>query len=238
MNSNTQDKFSQTIKPEKFSKYIDHTLLKPEATKENIKQLCQEAIEHDFAAVCINPCYVKLGHALTKHSTVKVCTVVGFPLGANLTEIKIMETQRAIADGAKEIDMVINIGALKSQDFDFVNQDIQAVVAECTKGNALCKVIIEAALLTDEEKLLACELSKKAGAHFVKTSTGFAAGGATIHDVSLMIGAVRGTAIGVKAAGGIRTYADANKMIEAGATRLGVSAGVTIIREAKLAAQF
>ncbi len=228
----------KAIKPDKFSKYIDHTFLKPEATKENIKQLCQEAISYDFASVCINPCQVKFAHEIIKRSTVKVCTVVGFPLGANLTEIKVKETQLAIADGAEEIDMVINIGALKSKDFEFVRQDIQAIVETCLKGNALCKVIIEAALLTDDEKLIACELSKKAGAHFVKTSTGFAAGGATIHDVSLMSNAVRGTTMGVKAAGGIRSYAEAKKMIEAGATRLGVSAGVKIVQEAKAAAAF
>ncbi len=218
--------------PKEFSKYIDHTLLKPEATEENIKKLCQEAVEYNFASVCINPAYVKLAHELTKDSNVDVCTVVGFPLGANLPEIKAMEARRAIREGAKEIDMVINIGALKSGNFDLVLKDIRAVVDACVDGSAICKVIIEAALLTDDEKIKACELSKKARAHYVKTSTGFGPGGATAHDVALMSKVVSGTSMGVKAAGGIRTYEDAQEMIEAGATRLGANAGVKIVQQA------
>jgi len=218
--------------PTEFSKYIDHTLLKPEATKEQVSTLCKEAVEFNFASVCINPSYVKLSRELTKDSDVDVCTVVGFPLGANLPEIKAMETRRAIREGAKEIDMVINIGALKSGDYDLVLKDIRAVVEACIDGSAKCKVIIEAALLTDDEKIKACELSKKARAHYVKTSTGFAKGGATAHDVALMSQVVAGTSMGVKAAGGIRTYEDAQEMIEAGATRLGASAGVKIVQQA------
>ncbi|MBC8183504.1 deoxyribose-phosphate aldolase [candidate division KSB1 bacterium] len=220
--------------PTEFSKYIDHTILKPEATKEQVETLCKEAVEFSFASVCINPTYVKLAHELTKDSNVDVCTVVGFPLGANLPEIKAMETRRAIREGSKEIDMVINIGALKSGDFDLVFKDIRAVVDACVDGSAICKVIIEAALLTDDEKIKACELSKKARAHYVKTSTGFAKGGATAHDVALMSKVVSGTSMGVKAAGGIRTLEDAQEMIEAGATRLGASAGVKIVQQAGL----
>ena len=217
---------------QEFSKYIDHTILKPEATKEQVETLCKEAVEYNFASVCINPTYVNLAHEFTKDSNVEVCTVVGFPLGANLPEIKAMETRRAIREGAKEIDMVINIGALKSGDYDLVLKDIRAVVEACVDGSAICKVIIEAALLTDDEKIKACELSKKARAHYVKTSTGFAKGGATAHDVALMSKVVSGTAMGVKAAGGICTYEDAQQMIEAGATRLGASAGVKIVQQA------
>ena len=164
---------------------------------------------------------------------VAVCTVVGFPLGAHMPEIKALETRRAIRDGAKEIDMVINIGALKSGNDDFVFRDLRAVVEACEDGGALCKVIIEAALLTDEEKVHACELAKRARANFVKTSTGFAAGGATAKDVALMSSVVRGTGMGVKAAGGIKTYEDAQKMIAAGATRIGASAGIKIVQGAK-----
>jgi deoxyribose-phosphate aldolase len=218
--------------PTEFSKYIDHTILKPEASKTQIETLCKEAVEHNFASVCINPTYVKLARELTKDSNVDVCTVVGFPLGANLPEIKAMETRRAIREGAKEIDMVINIGALKSGDFDLVIKDIRAVVEACVDGSAICKVIIEAALLTDDEKIKACELSKQARAHYVKTSTGFAKGGATAHDVALMGNVVSGTSMGVKAAGGIRTFEDAQEMIDAGATRLGASAGVKIVQQA------
>jgi len=217
-----------------FSKYIDHTILKPEATKEQVETLCKEAVEYNFASVCINPTYVKLAHELTKDSDVDVCTVVGFPLGANLLEIKALETRRAIREGAKEIDMVINIGALKSGDYDLVLKDIRSVVEACVDGSAICKVIIEAALLSDDEKIKACELSKQARAHYVKTSTGFAKGGATAHDVALMSKVVSGTSMGVKAAGGIRNYDDAQQMIEAGATRLGASAGVKIVQEAGL----
>lgn len=218
--------------PQDIAKLIDHTLLKPEATISDIKRVCQEAVEYQFAAVCINPCYVKLAHELTRGSNVKVCSVVGFPLGASITEIKALEARRAIRDGAKEIDMVINIGALKSGNDELVFRDIRAVVDACVDGSAICKVIIEAALLTDEEKVRACELAKRARAHYVKTSTGFGPGGATAHDVALMRQVVSGTRMGVKAAGGIRSLADAQKMIEAGATRIGASAGVKIVQEA------
>jgi deoxyribose-phosphate aldolase len=218
--------------PQDIAKYIDHTILKPEATVEDIKKLCQEAVEYQFAAVCINPIYVKLANDLTKGSVVKVCTVVGFPLGAHVPEIKAMEARRAIREGAKEIDMVINIGALKSGDNESVLRDIRSVVEACIDGSATCKVIIETALLTDDEKIQACELSKKARAHYVKTSTGFGPGGATAHDVALMSRVVSGTKMGVKAAGGIRSLEDAEKMIEAGATRIGASAGVKIVQEA------
>ena len=218
--------------PQDIARYIDHTILKPEATVADIKKLCQEAVEYQFAAVCINPTYVKLAHEITKGSGVKVCTVVGFPLGAHVPEIKAMEARRAIREGAKEIDMVINIGALKSGDNDSVLRDIRSVVEACVDGSATCKVIIEAALLTDDEKIKACELAKKARAHYVKTSTGFGPGGATAHDVALMSKVVSGASMGVKAAGGIRTLEDAQKMIEAGATRIGASAGVKIVQEA------
>ncbi len=218
--------------PQDIAKYIDHTLLKPEASIEDVKKLCQEAVEYQFSAVCINPTYVKLSHDITKGSGVKVCAVVGFPLGAHVPEIKAMEARRAIREGAKEIDMVINIGALKSGDYELVLRDIRSVVEACVDGSAICKVIIEAALLTDDEKVKACELSKKARAHYVKTSTGFGPGGATAHDVALMKKVVSGTSMGVKAAGGIRTFEDAQKMIEAGATRIGASAGVKIVQEA------
>ncbi len=220
--------------PHDIARYIDHTILKPEATVSDIKKLCQEAVEYQFAAVCINPTYVKLADDITKDSGVKVCTVVGFPLGAHVPEIKAMEARRAIREGAKEIDMVINIGALKSGDNDLVLRDIRSVVEACVDGSATCKVIIEAALLTDHEKIKACELSKKARAHYVKTSTGFGPGGATAHDVALMKKVVSGTSMGVKAAGGIRTLEDAQKMIEAGATRIGASAGVKIVQEVGL----
>jgi deoxyribose-phosphate aldolase len=217
--------------PPDIARYIDHTLLKPEASVSDIKKLCQEAVEYQFAAVCVNPTYVKLAHDLIKSSGVTVCTVVGFPLGAHITEIKALEARRAIREGAKEIDMVINIGALKSGNDDLVVRDIRSVVEACLDGSAICKVIIEAALLTDDEKVKACELAKKARAHYVKTSTGFGPGGATAHDVVLMSKVVSGTAMGVKAAGGIRTLEDAKKMIEAGATRIGASAGVKIVQE-------
>lgn len=218
--------------PQDIARFIDHTILKPEATAADITKLCQEAVEYQFAAVCINPTYVKLAHDITKGSRVKVCTVVGFPLGAHVPEIKALEARRAIREGAEEIDMVINIGALKSGEYELVFRDIRSVVEACVDGSAICKVIIEAALLTDDEKIKACELSKKARAHYVKTSTGFGPGGATAHDVALMSKVVSGTKIGVKAAGGIRTLEDAKKMIEAGATRIGASAGVKIVQEA------
>lgn len=215
------------------SQYIDHTLLKPEATRQQIEQLCREALEYGFASVCINPNWVKIAADLLKGSRVVVCTVAGFPLGAHTPDVKATEARRAIRDGAREIDMVINIGALKSGDDDLVYRDIKAVVDACTDGRAICKVIIECALLTDDEKVRACLLAKRARADFVKTSTGFASTGATAHDVALMSHAVAGTRMGVKAAGGIRSYEDFRKMVEAGATRIGASAGVQIVKEAK-----
>ncbi len=218
--------------PADIAKLIDHTLLKPEATRDQIAQLCREAREYGFAAVCVNPCYVGLAAELLRGSPVKVCSVVGFPLGATLPEVKAYEARRAIEEGAAEVDMVLNIGALKSGDLELVRQDIAAVVDVCHAKGALCKVIIEAALLSDEEKVLACQLAKAAGADYVKTSTGFGPGGATVHDVALMRRTV-GPEMGVKAAGGIRSYEAAKAMLEAGATRIGASAGVKIVREAR-----
>jgi len=215
------------------SQFIDHTLLKPEATAQQITQLCKEAAEFGFASVCINPSYVSLAARLLRGTSVAVCTVAGFPLGAHVNEIKAMEARRAIREGAREVDMVINIGALKSGDDELVYRDIRGVVEACEEGRALCKVIIECVLLTDEEKVRACLAAKRARADFVKTSTGFASGGATAHDVALMAEVVRGTGMGVKAAGGIRSYKDVQAMVEAGATRIGASAGVAIVKEAK-----
>ena len=218
--------------PTNIAKIIDHTLLKPEATRDQIVQLCREAREYGFATVCVNPSYVKLAAELLRGSSVKVCSVVGFPLGATLPEVKAYEARRAIEEGAAEIDMVINIGALKSGDLELVKRDIASVVDVCHARGALCKVIIEAALLTDEEKVLACQLARAAGADYVKTSTGFGPGGATVRDVALMRRTV-GPEMGVKAAGGIRSYEAAKSMVEAGATRIGASAGVKIVREAR-----
>jgi len=210
---------------------IDHTLLKPEATQDQIAQLCEEAREYGFAAVCINLTNVKLATRLLKSSPVAVCTVVGFPLGATLPEVKAYEAQQALNRGATEIDMVINIGALKSEGYELMEQDIAAVTRTCHDNGAICKVIIEAALLTEEEKVMACQLAKKAGADYVKTSTGFGPGGGTVEDVALMRRVV-GPSMGIKAAGGIRTLETARKMIEAGATRIGTSSGVKIVQEA------
>ncbi|MGD9099299.1 MAG: deoxyribose-phosphate aldolase [Anaerolineae bacterium] len=207
---------------------IDHTILKPDATQDQIAQLCYEARKYRFASVCVNPANVKLCAELLKGSDVLVCTVVGFPLGATSTEAKVFETQQTIRDGATEVDMVINVGALKSRDYELVERDIASIARACHAGNAILKVIIEAALLTDEEKVIACQLSKVAGADFVKTSTGFGPGGATVEDVALMRRVV-GPNIGVKAAGGIRTQDDAQRMIAAGATRIGASASIKII---------
>jgi len=211
---------------------IDHTLLKPEATRTQIEQLCTEARQFQFASVCVNPAWVRLCARLLAGSPVLVCTVVGFPLGATLPEVKAFETRRAIRYGAEEIDMVINIGALKSGDHELVERDIMAVVDACREEGAVSKVIIEAALLTDAEKETACLLAKSAGADFVKTSTGFGPGGATVADVALMRRVV-GPEMGIKAAGGIRTLADAEKMIAAGASRIGASASVKIMQEKK-----
>ena len=211
---------------------IDHTLLKPDATQAQIAQLCHEARQYSFAAVCVNPTHVKLCADLLKGSDVAVCTVVGFPLGATPPEVKAYEAQQAIDDGATEVDMVINIGALKGGEFDLVERDIAMVTRTSHNGGAVCKVIIEAALLTEQEKTKACELAKKVGADYVKTSTGFGPGGATVADVTLMRRVV-GPGMGVKAAGGIRSFADAKGMVEAGATRIGASAGVRILQEAE-----
>ncbi len=211
---------------------IDHTILKPDATQDQIAQLCFEARTYGFASVCVNPAQVKLCAELLKGSGIPVCTVVGFPLGATSTEVKVFEAQEAIRDGATELDMVINVGALKSREYELVEQDIASITRACHAGNAILKVIIEAALLTDEEKVAACQLAKVAGADFVKTSTGFGPGGATAEDVALMRRVV-GPSMGVKAAGGIRSHADARKMLAAGASRIGASASVKIIQEAE-----
>ena len=214
-----------------FSRFFDHTLLKPEARESQIVQLCQEAKEYQFAAVCVNPFYVPLVAKLLKGSKAKVCTVVGFPLGAQLTSVKAFETHRVILEGAQEIDMVINVGALKDGKLEEVQFDIFEVVKECRLLDAHCKVILETALLSDEEKILACKVAIEGGAQFVKTSTGFGPGGATVHDVQLLKEAVKGSRLEVKAAGGIRSFADAVQMIKAGATRLGTSATVKIMQE-------
>lgn len=215
----------------RVSHMIDHTLLKPDATQDQVAQLCYEAKKHSFASVCVNPSYVKLCADLLKDSDVLVCTVIGFPLGATSTEAKAFEAQKALRDGAMEVDMVINVGALKSRDYERVERDIAAVARAVHAGGAILKVIIEAALLSDEEKVAACQLAKVAGADFVKTSTGFGPGGATAEDVALMRRVV-GLGMGVKASGGIRTYEDAKKMIAAGASRIGASASVKIAQEA------
>ncbi|PFN07610.1 deoxyribose-phosphate aldolase [Bacillus cereus] len=210
-----------------YAKLIDHTLLKPDTKKEAIVTLCEEAKKHDFASVCVNPTWVETAAELLKGTDVKVCTVIGFPLGANTPETKAFETQDAIAKGATEVDMVINIGALKDKNDELVERDVRAVV-EVTKGKALVKIIIETCLLTEEEKIRACELSVKAGVDFVKTSTGFSTGGATVEDVALMRKTV-GPKIGVKASGGVRNGQDMDAMVEAGATRIGTSAGVALV---------
>ena len=211
---------------------IDHTLLKPDASRREIEQLCREAADYKFATVCVNPTWVALCAQLLRSSPVQVTSVVGFPLGATTPDVKHYETRRAIFDGAREIDMVINIGALKSGDLRVVERDIEAVTGPCHEAGATSKVIIEAALLTDEEKVTACTLAKAAGADFVKTSTGFASGGATAADVALMRRVV-GDAMGVKAAGGVRDLEGLRAMVAAGATRIGASAGVRIVQESR-----
>ncbi|MED0758000.1 deoxyribose-phosphate aldolase [Aneurinibacillus thermoaerophilus] len=225
-----------TMEPGKLATYIDHTLLKPETTAGMIDKLCQEAKEHRFFAVCINPYWVERAKQNLVGSDIKVATVIGFPLGAGIAEVKAFEAARAIKDGADEIDMVINIGALKSGDDEAVLQDIAGVVA-VAGDDALVKVIIETGLLTEEEKVRACRLSKEAGAHFVKTSTGFLGGGATVEDVALMRKTV-GEEMGVKASGGVRTFEDAEAMIQAGATRIGTSGGVAIVQGGTNAEQY
>jgi deoxyribose-phosphate aldolase len=211
-----------------MASYIDHTLLKPEATRQDIETLCREAAQFCFASVCVNPNWVPLCRDMLRGSGVKVCTVVGFPLGAHLNDVKAYEARRAVEQGAEEVDMVINIGALKSKDYALVEQDIHGVVSAVGKGTVV-KVILETSLLNRDEKVMGCTLAKAAGADYVKTSTGFSTGGATVEDVQLMRETV-GPEIGVKASGGIRTKEDAEAMIQAGATRLGASAGVKIVR--------
>ena len=213
---------SQNLAP-----FIDHTLLKPDALPQQVEKLCQEAKQYSFASVCINPCYVKFSADLLQNSTVKVCTVIGFPLGATTTPVKAYEAQVAVSEGAHEVDMVIPVGALKSKGYHYVEKDIAAVVA-AVPSSVVVKVIIETALLNDEEKIKACELAKNAGADFVKTSTGFGPGGATAADVALMRKVV-GSTMGVKASGGIRDQKDAELMIKAGASRIGASASVRIV---------
>ena len=210
-----------------LAKYIDHTLLKPESTREDILRVCEEAKHYNTASVCVNPFWIGFVAEQLKGTDIKPCCVIGFPLGATLPEVKAFETAAAIRDGAKEVDMVINVGALRGAEFDTVYEDIKAVV-DAAKDKALVKVIIETCLLTDEQKVIACELAKKAGADFVKTSTGFSTGGAKVEDIRLMRETV-GPEMGVKASGGVRTKADAEAMIEAGATRIGASSSKKII---------
>ena len=211
-----------------IAKMIDHTILKPEATEKEILKLCKEAIEYNFASVCINPSMVPVAATALEGTDVEVCTVIGFPLGATTTEVKAFETKDVIEKGATEVDMVINVGKLKERDLEYVKNDIKAVV-EAAKGKALTKVIIETCLLTDEEKVIACQLSKEAGADFVKTSTGFSTGGATAADIKLMRETV-GPDMGVKASGGVRTSEDMKAMLEAGANRIGTSGGVALVQ--------
>jgi deoxyribose-phosphate aldolase len=221
--------------PPDVAALIDHTLLRPEASRDDILRLCAEAVEFGFASVCINPTWVSTAAAAVRGSSVKVCTVVGFPLGVTLPAVKMFEAEEVVKLGAQEVDMVMNVGALKSGDDELVEQDIRGVVQACRRGGALTKVILECALLTDEEKVRASCLAQRAGADFVKTSTGFGPGGATAHDVELMRLAV-GPEMGVKAAGGIRSYEDVKAMVSAGATRIGASASVRIMQQAAGAA--
>ena len=213
-----------------ISKYIDHTILKPDATSEEVKKVCSEAKEYNFASVCINPFYAKLVSSELRGTEVKTCVVIGFPLGANTKEVKAFEASNAVANGAQEVDMVINIASLKDKKYDVVEDDIKSVV-DSVKGKALVKVIIECCLLTKEEIVMACKLSLKAGTDFVKTSTGFSTSGAKVEDVKLMRDTV-GKNIGVKAAGGIRDFKTTMGMINAGANRIGASAGIVIVKEA------
>lgn len=221
----------ETATAHDWASLIDHTLLKPEASESDIKKLCNEAIQFGFASVCVNPTWVKAAARFLKGSNVPVCTVIGFPLGATLPDVKAFEARRAIFNGAREVDMVINIGALKSGDDCAVEDDIRAVVEAAHENGVLCKVIIETALLSDDEKIRACLASKNAGADFVKTSTGFSKGGATVEDINLMRRTV-GKTLGVKASGGVKGIEDARAMFQAGATRIGASVGVKIAQEA------
>src|SRR5213083_1428835 len=221
----------ETATAHDWASLIDHTLLKPEAAEADIKKLCDEAAQFGFASVCVNPSWVKTAAEFLRGTGVPVCTVIGFPLGATLSDVKAYEARRAIFDGAREVDMVINVGALKSGDDCLVEHDIRSVAQVAHEYEAICKVIIETALLTDDEKIRACRAAKTAGADFVKTSTGFSKGGATVSDVALMRRTV-GSDLGVKASGGVKGLADARKMVEAGATRIGASVGVKIAQEA------
>ncbi len=227
---------ARALSVEEVARLIDHTLLKPDATAADVEKLCAEARQHAFFSVCVNPVFVPQVKKLLKGSTVKVCCVVGFPLGAQDSQIKLLEARKAIREGAQEVDMVINVGALKGKDDALVLRDIRGVVEACKDGRALSKVILETALLTDEEKVRACELSMRAGADYVKTSTGFSSGGATAEDIALMARTVAPKKLGVKASGGVRTYADLLKMVKAGATRVGASSSVKILEEARAAA--
>ncbi|MBA3632678.1 MAG: deoxyribose-phosphate aldolase [Acidobacteria bacterium] len=221
----------ETATAHDWASLVDHTLLKPEASESDIKKLCEEAVQYGFASVCVNPSWVKKASEFLRSTNVPVCTVIGFPLGATLSDVKAYEARRAIFNGAREVDMVINIGALKSGDDCAVEDDIRAVAIAAHENGVLLKVIIETALLSDEEKVRACLASKNAGADFVKTSTGFAKGGATVDDVALMRRVV-GKGLGVKASGGVKGIEDAKAMVEAGATRIGASVGVKIAQEA------
>jgi deoxyribose-phosphate aldolase len=221
----------QTGSARDWASLIDHTLLKPEASQDEIKRLCEEAAQYHFASVCVNPTWVRACACHLQGSGVPVCTVIGFPLGATLPDVKAYEARRAIMDGAREVDMVINVGALKSGDDCLVEHDIRSVVEVAHEHDVTCKVIIETALLTDDEKVRACQAAKSAGADFVKTSTGFSKGGATVADIALMRRTV-GSELGVKASGGVKSMADARAMVEAGATRIGASVGVKIAQEA------
>ncbi len=221
----------ETASAKDWAGLIDHTLLKPEATDEDIKRLCEEAARYRFASVCVNPTWVRVAACSLRGSGIPVCTVIGFPLGATLADVKAYEARRAIFDGAKEVDMVINVGALKSGDDCLVEHDIRSVVDVAHEYEATCKVIIETALLNDDEKVRACLAAKKAGADFVKTSTGFSKSGATVADIALMRRTV-GADLGVKASGGVKGLEDARKLVEAGATRIGASVGVKIAQEA------
>ena len=222
----------ETATAHDWASLIDHTLLKPEASEADIRKLCDEAAQFGFASVCVNPTWVKQAATFLRGTGVPVCTVIGFPLGATLPDVKAYEARRAIFNGAREVDMVINVGALKSGDDCAVEDDIREVSDAAHENGVLCKVIIETALLTDEEKVRACLAAKNAGADFVKTSTGFSKGGATVHDISLMRRTV-GSALGVKASGGVKGIDDARAMFEAGATRIGASVGVKIAQEAE-----
>jgi deoxyribose-phosphate aldolase len=220
------------ITKQDLAKIIDHTLVKPYATKNEVIQVCEEAKKYGFGAVCVNPFYVKLAANTLKGTDIKVCSTVGFPFGSNSLETKALEAKKAIEDGAKELDMVMNIGALKSKDYEFVKQDIEAVVGIARKFNVIVKVIIECCYLTNEEKIRACLIAKEAKADYIKSSTGFGPSGAKVNDIKL-IKRVVGESMGIKAAGGIRTVSQALKMIKAGATRIGTSAGVQIIEGLK-----